>query len=112
MTFDQTFHAVLVGGSEGIVRSVVKPGEPVAVLFHLEQTLSCRMLYERCSTGRRQSTDDLRVDSALCELGAILRREPFGSVPEVMLPMLRVEVGAPSDRTESRCARRPTSAVT
>ena len=66
VTLGQSFGAVLVGGSETIVRLAAQPHEPVTGPLDLEQT-RCPLVVRLCapySTPRHRPTDDRRVDSA------------------------------------------------
>ena len=62
VTFAQSFGAVLVGGSETIVRLATQPHEPVTGPLDLEQT-RCPLV-ERSSRLTARLVSDRRVDSA------------------------------------------------
>ena len=86
--FAQTFGAVLVGGSETIVRLAAQTHESITRPFHLEQTRSS--LVERSSPlaalfisnplSVGESTAHVLVSMSV----ATFRREPFGSMTKIM----------------------------
>ena len=86
--FAQTFGAVLVGGSETIVRLATQPHEPIARPFYLEQSRS--PLVERSSRLAALSVSNpLSVGESAAHVLVLMRvatfrREPFGSMSEIM----------------------------
>ena len=88
VSFAQTFGAVLVGGSETIVRLATQTHEPVARPFHLEQSRSS--LVERSShLAALFASDPLSVGESTAHVlvpmrVATFRREPFGSMSKIM----------------------------
>ena len=103
MTFAQTFRAALVGGSEAIVCFVTQSEEPDATPLHLEQTgrsLVVRFATDAWIGGGPRVTGESTAHVVGLVFGATLQREPFGSVPEVILQMLR---GHLRNRGSRRC---------
>ena len=88
VSFAQTYGAVLVGGSESIVRLATQPHESVARPFYLEQSRS--PLVERSSRLAALSVSDpLSIGESTAHVlvpmrVATFRREPFGSMSEIM----------------------------
>ena len=88
VTFVQSFGAVLVDGSETIVRLAVQPHEPVTGPLHLEQTRGPLIVHSACLTSRLvtgpratgESTAHVLVPVIVTTFGG----EPFGVVSEVM----------------------------
>ena len=82
MTLAQTFHAVLVGGSEAIVRLAAQPDEPVAAPLHFEQTgrsLVVRFTHDAARVGARlQVTDESTAHVVGLVVGVLLRLKPLG----------------------------------
>ena len=89
VTFAQSFGAVLVGGSETIVRLATQPHEPVTAPLDLEQTrcplversarLTARLVSDPRSIG--ESTAHVLVPMFVATFG----REPFGTMSKIMI---------------------------
>ena len=88
VTLAQSFGAVLVGGSETIVRLAAQPHEPVTGSLHLEQT-RCSLIVRLARLTARlgdspRATGESTAHVLVLMFGATFGREPFGALPEVM----------------------------
>ena len=88
MTLAQSFGAVLVGGSETIVRLAAQPHEHVAGPLDLEQT-RCATVVRLARLPARLVTDPRTIGESTAHVLVLMfiatfGRQPFGSMPEIM----------------------------
>ena len=92
LAFAEALRAVLIGGTETVVRLAAQTNESVPAPLNLEQ--SRRPLVEglaRDATrlgGCPRESDETSLDVFCLVIITAFSREPFGSVTEVVLPML------------------------
>ena len=88
VTFAQSFGAVLVGGSETIVRLATQPHKPVTGPPDLEQT-RCPLVVRLARLSARLVADPRPIGESTVHVFVLMfiatfGRQPFGSVSEIM----------------------------
>ena len=89
VTFAQSFGAVLVGGSETIVRLATQPHEPVTGPLDLEQS-QCPLVERSARLTARLDSDPRSIGESTAHVlvpmfVATFGREPFGAMSEIMI---------------------------
>ena len=88
VTLAQSFGAVLVGGSETIVRLAAQPHEPVTGPLDVEQT-RCPLVIRLARLTARLVTDPRTIGESTAHVLVLMfvvtfGRQPFGSMSEIM----------------------------